>query len=104
MEHNSLSMESFNAIESYSSEFIGITSTKDIAIIGMAATFPKAEDLNEFWGNLVDGKDCIGNFPEKRKEDIDKYLNYIGVSKDKIKYLQAGYLNEIDKFDYRFFV
>lgn len=103
MEHNSLSVESFNGIESYSSEFIGITSTKDIAIIGMAATFPKAEDLNEFWSNLVDGKDCIGNFPEKRKEDIDKYLNYIGMSKDKIKYLQAGYLDEIDKFDCRFF-
>ena len=30
-----------------------------IAIIGMAGVFPEARDINEYWDNLVKGKDCI---------------------------------------------
>ena len=30
-----------------------------VAIIGMAGRFPKAEDLDAFWANLVVGRDCI---------------------------------------------
>ncbi len=32
---------------------------KDIAVIGMACKFPKSNDLDEFWKNLCEGKDCI---------------------------------------------
>lgn len=30
-----------------------------VAIIGMAGRFPKADSVEEFWNNLLDGKDCI---------------------------------------------
>lgn len=32
---------------------------KLIAIIGMAGKFPKAESLEAFWANLLEGRDCI---------------------------------------------
>ncbi|MCB8816721.1 type I polyketide synthase [Desulfosporosinus shakirovi] len=32
----------------------------DIAIIGMAGRFPRANSVAEFWDNLLEGKDCIG--------------------------------------------
>lgn len=31
----------------------------DIAVIGMALKFPQADSVEEFWNNLVNGKDCI---------------------------------------------
>ncbi len=33
-----------------------------IAIIGMSARFPKADNINLFWNNLVNGIDCVENF------------------------------------------
>lgn len=34
-------------------------SLQDIAVIGMAGRFPKADSVDEFWENLIEGKDCI---------------------------------------------
>ena len=38
----------------------------DIAIIGMAGIFPGAENLDEFWRNIVFGNDCITEVPPER--------------------------------------
>ncbi len=73
---------------------------KDIAIVGISIKLPKADTLEEFWRNLRDGRDCITSFPSVRKKDIDDYLSSW---KENIEYRQAGYLKEIDKFDYDFF-
>ena len=35
-----------------------------IAIIGMAARFPKAGSLSEFWRNLAEGRECITRFSD----------------------------------------
>lgn len=72
-----------------------------IAIIGMAGYYPNARNIYEFFDNLLLGKDCIGNCPEQRKKDIDEYLEALNI-KNK-EYRKAAYLNEIDKFDYKFF-
>jgi len=34
-----------------------------VAIIGVGCLFPKASDVNEFWANIRDGRDCIGDPP-----------------------------------------
>jgi phthiocerol/phenolphthiocerol synthesis type-I polyketide synthase E len=34
----------------------------DIAIIGMAGRFPKARNVDAYWQNLRDGKECISFF------------------------------------------
>ncbi|MCP4023259.1 MAG: SDR family NAD(P)-dependent oxidoreductase, partial [Desulfobacteraceae bacterium] len=37
-----------------------------VAIIGMAGNFPESPDLEMFWENLVQGKDCISEIPADR--------------------------------------
>ncbi len=75
----------------------------DIAIIGISANLPEANDVSEYWNNLRDGKDNIIEFPEARQVDIEKYLNSLGSDTGDVEFFQAAFLNEIDKFDYRFF-
>jgi len=79
-------------------------STKEIAIIGMAGKFPMAENgLDEFWTNIRNGKDCITKFPESRKRDTDYFIKLVGMDESNISYMEGGYLESIDKFDYNFF-
>ncbi|AEV69224.1 thioester reductase domain-containing protein [Acetivibrio clariflavus] len=79
-------------------------STKEIAIIGMAGKFPMAENgLDEFWTNIRNGKDCITEFPESRKRDTDSFIKFVGMDESNISYIEGGYLESIDKFDYNFF-
>ncbi len=77
--------------------------SNDIAIIGMAAKLPMAEDINEFWQNIRNGVDCIRDFPDGRKADIDSYVQLMGMKRNEVRYIKAAYLDEIDKFDYKFF-
>lgn len=42
-----------------------------IAVIGMAGQFPQAEDIEIFWRNIRDGRDCIGGIPENRWRNAD---------------------------------
>jgi len=86
----------------------------DMAIIGMAGMFPQSENVDEFWENLRDGKNCIGDFPEVRKQDTrhllenPSYTEYVfgkPIPKEEIDdcYAKAGYLRQTDKFDSDFF-
>jgi len=40
--------------------------SRDIAVIGMATQAPKAKGKEEFWGNLLHGKECISIFSEEQ--------------------------------------
>lgn len=68
----------------------------DVAIIGMSGKFPEAENLDEFWGNLKNGMDCIRKVPNNREADY--YDNQLVTD-----HMKKGFLNEIDKFDYSYF-
>ncbi len=77
-------------------------SIKDIAVIGISAKMPLADSAEEYWENLKLGVDCIANFPDSRKELMDKYLNFVG-RKDNADYSLGGHLKDVDCFDYRYF-
>lgn len=69
---------------------------KKIAIIGVAAKYPYAENIEEYW-DLINGKqDCMSEFPENRECDISDYVGNQAFQK-------AGYLKDIDMFDNNFF-
>lgn len=72
----------------------------DIAIIGMAGRFPKADSVEEFWTNLVSSTDCITRF------SLDE-LAQMGVSAAALadpNFVPAsGYIPDQDKFDAHFF-
>jgi len=71
----------------------------EIAVIGMAGRFPQANNINEYWDNLTKGVNCIGNFPEQRRKDVDKLFSDSGT----VNYSKGGYMDEVDKFDASFF-
>ena len=75
----------------------------EIAIIGMAAKFPGAGDYREFWANLKQGVDSVGEFPGLRQRDANVFWQTIHIGEEIQSYNPGGYLAEIDKFDYQFF-
>lgn len=70
---------------------------EDIAIIGMAVRLPLADHYEQFWRLLASGASCIREVPERRKALADR------LTSGSMRYAQAGYLSEIDDFDYSFF-
>nr|WP_281499690.1 non-ribosomal peptide synthetase/type I polyketide synthase [Muricauda sp. SCSIO 64092] len=73
--------------------------TEDIAIIGMACRFPKANNLEEFWSNIKEGIDCISPLPKNR-------IKLTGIANDWITGRTnswGGYLENIEDFDAEFF-
>ncbi len=78
-------------------------SVEPVAIIGAAVKLPMADSLQEFWENIHNDSDCIKRFPESRRGDIDNYFRFMNMPDEEIEYNDNAYLDEIDKFDYRFF-
>ncbi|SES92628.1 type I polyketide synthase [[Clostridium] polysaccharolyticum] len=46
---------------------------RDIAIIGMDGIFPMAQNIGEFWDNMLQGKDCITRRPSAETDETVKY-------------------------------
>ncbi|MGV2787938.1 hypothetical protein GNF98_20095, partial [Clostridium perfringens] len=72
----------------------------EIAVIGMAARFPGADSIDQFWNNLRDGVESITFF-------TDEELVQAGVDPQLVShpsYVKAkGALNGIEQFDAAFF-
>ncbi len=72
----------------------------DIAVIGMSGRFPGAENTEEFWKNLVQGKETISFFSNKE-------LREAGIQPSEYKnprYVKAkGIIKNTDQFDADFF-
>jgi acyl transferase domain-containing protein len=72
-----------------------------IAIIGISARFPKADNINQFWNNLVKGIDCVERF------SVDS-LRAAGISDAVLsdsKFVPCGgRINDAEMFDASFLV
>lgn len=79
------------------------TAGEGIAVIGLAFKFPMANTLDEFWEVIASGTDTIRELPSRRKHDVDAYLDFINVPKEDRKYITAGFIDQVDSFDYPFF-
>ncbi|MEK9498452.1 SDR family NAD(P)-dependent oxidoreductase [Photorhabdus sp. P32] len=74
--------------------------SKKIAIVGIAATFPEAENIYDFWQNLTYGKESISIFSKEEllEEGIDQALL------DNPNYIRAkGVFPNAGEFDATFF-
>lgn len=72
-----------------------------IAIIGMAARFPGARDVDAFWNNLVDGVDSISHFSN---EELEPSFYESAAVRAGSNYVRArGIIEDVDKFDAGFF-
>lgn len=72
----------------------------DIAIVGMACRLPEARDYNEFWGNLINGKNSVKEI-EVHTEKETKLGENVSTMKVAKKYCAT--LDDIDRFDNGFF-
>ncbi|MEW7293169.1 non-ribosomal peptide synthetase/type I polyketide synthase [Aquimarina sp. 2304DJ70-9] len=72
----------------------------EIAVIGMAGKFPEADNIEQFWENLKNGKDCISDFTaeevaeEGEEESLLKNPSYVKAN---------AYLKNKKYFDSEFF-
>jgi polyketide synthase PksN len=74
----------------------------DIAIIGVAGRYPQAGNIQEFWKNLREGKDCITEIPKDRW-DYSLYFDEDKNKPGKTYSKWGGFLSGVDQFDPLFF-
>ncbi len=75
---------------------------QDVAIIGMAGRFPGAANLDEFWRNLLEGRDSISEIPASRW----KWESYFGDPRQTANTTPSkwgGFLEAPERFDAAFF-
>ena len=74
---------------------IGLLESEPLAVIGMSCRFPGGADSpQEFWQNLIQGRESIREMPESRWKP-DPLLTPV--------LRRGGYLEEVDTFDTDFF-
>ncbi|MDE1462573.1 PfaD family polyunsaturated fatty acid/polyketide biosynthesis protein [Spartinivicinus poritis] len=73
-----------------------------IAIIGMSGQFPQAKNLDQFWENIAEAKQCVSEIPAARWQ-IDQYFDTDKDAPGKTYSRWLGVLEDIDVFDPLFF-
>jgi acyl carrier protein len=79
-----------------------VNSPQPIAVIGMAGQFPQAKNLEEFWQNIAQGRNCITQVPSERW-DVNAYYQPGEPVEGKTNSRWIGALEEYDRFDPLFF-
>ncbi|MCP4110573.1 MAG: SDR family NAD(P)-dependent oxidoreductase, partial [Desulfobacteraceae bacterium] len=80
----------------------GMNHFEPVAIVGMSGKFPMAEDVNEFWKNLAQGKDCIAEIPRERWDWREWYGDPTKEA-NKTNITRGGFISGVDEFDPLFF-
>ena len=73
-----------------------------IAIIGLSGRYPEAVDIEAYWRNLRDGKDCIIEVPEDRW-DWRQYFSEDRSESGRHYSKWGGFIAGVDEFDPLFF-
>ncbi len=76
--------------------------SEDIAIVGMSGAFPGADNLDEFWQLLRDGKNSITTVPASRWS-LDEWFDADGRAANRSISRWGGFLSDLEYFDPRFF-
>ncbi|KTT67251.1 hypothetical protein NS383_01830 [Pseudomonas oryzihabitans] len=77
----------------------------DIAIVGMAGTYPQSADLEALWACLAAGRDCIETLPAQRWA-LDEHFEadrQRAVSEGKSYGCWGGFIDGLHEFDPKFF-
>ena len=77
-------------------------SKEPIAIIGMSGIMPQSDDLDAFWRHLEAGDDLVTEIPSDRW-DWKAYFGNPAEEANKTNIKWGGFINDVDKFDARFF-
>ena len=72
--------------------------SNDIAIVGMSCLFPRANNLSQFWQNIVRGVDCLRDIGEL-EWDKDTYWDPESTTIQKSYCKKGGFISELADFD-----
>jgi acyl transferase domain-containing protein/enoyl-CoA hydratase/carnithine racemase/acyl carrier protein/SAM-dependent methyltransferase len=73
-----------------------------IAIVGLSGRYPQSRDIEAFWRNLRDGRDCIEEIPASRWNWREWYSE--DRTREGAHYSRwGGFIDGVDEFDPRFF-
>ncbi len=72
-----------------------------VAIVGLSGRFPQADDLTQFWQNLLDGVDCISTVPTGRWDAELVYSEQAKPGRSLTRW--GGFIQDYDCFDASFF-
>lgn len=75
---------------------------KDVAIIGMSASFAGGRSIEQYWNSLVEKRDCIKEIPLDHF-DYKEFYDPDSHGDDKMYTKWGGFLEDVDKFDASFF-
>lgn len=75
---------------------------EDIAIIGLSGEYPMAQNIEEYWGQLSQGTDCISEIPNERW-DHSKSYDPTGTKKGSTYSKWGGFISDMSCFDPLFF-
>jgi thioester reductase-like protein len=78
------------------------TRDQDVAVVGLAGTYPESASVDELWANLAQGKDCIREIPKERW-DHERYFDESKDAKGKSYGKWGGFVPDADRFDASFF-
>jgi len=76
--------------------------TDAIAIVGMAGRYPQARDLDEYWRNLAEGRDCVTEVPRDRWDHEPLFDSRPGTP-GRAYSRWGGFIDEVDCGDPLFF-
>jgi acyl transferase domain-containing protein/acyl carrier protein len=76
-------------------------SNQAIAIVGVQGRYPLAQDLDEYWENLKNGKNCIREIPKERWDWAQYYNAPLDRGGSYSKW--GGFIDGVDQFDPLFF-
>ena len=80
----------------------GLRNDDRIAIVGMSGRYPGADDLDQFWHNLVEGRNSIQEIPPERW-NVDAYYDPTPGKPGKVYCKWLGLLDGAEYFDPMFF-
>jgi 3-oxoacyl-(acyl-carrier-protein) synthase/acyl carrier protein len=73
-----------------------------VAIVGIGGAMPQSDDLDDFWRHLEAGHDLVTEVPRERWETY-RFAAALERAGEGGRRLWGGFLNDVDKFDARFF-
>ncbi len=84
-------MPMLRKLDSHSDETDRRLARDAVAIVGMSGRFPKAGDVQEFWANIVSGRDCSDEVPQGWWSP-ERYFDADPFAEDKTYCRRGGFL------------
>ncbi|NJM14571.1 MAG: hypothetical protein HC896_03570 [Bacteroidales bacterium] len=80
----------------------GTSKEELIAVIGISGRYAESVDIEAYWNNLREGKDCIAEVPKERWDWREYYTK--DKTKDGFHYSKwGGFIEGVDEFDPKIF-